>query len=113
RRYWNAYQEAYTAVLERCNPDSAPWYVVPAGRKWYRNWAVATLLLETLTDMAPTWPDPALDVPALRARLMKERPVHEASRGRQHLAHHPRRAPGARRRPGEPHRRPVEDPVRL
>ena len=75
RQYWNAYQESYAAVLERCNPDSAPWYVVPAGRKWYRNWAIATLLLETLTDMAPTWPDPDLDVPALKARLMKEGPA--------------------------------------
>jgi PPK2 family polyphosphate:nucleotide phosphotransferase len=72
RRYWSAYQEAYTAVLERCNPDSAPWYVIPAGRKWYRNWAVATLLGETLTDMAPAWPDPDLDVPALKARLAAE-----------------------------------------
>ncbi|HVE26425.1 MAG TPA: PPK2 family polyphosphate kinase [Sporichthya sp.] len=75
RRYWSAYQEAYAAVLERCNPDSAPWYVVPAGRKWYRNWAVASLLLETLTEMAPTWPDPGLDVPALRARLADEKPA--------------------------------------
>ncbi|WP_019876210.1 PPK2 family polyphosphate kinase [Sporichthya polymorpha] len=74
RRYWSAYQEAYEAVLTRCNPDSAPWYVVPAGRKWYRNWAVATLLHETLTAMGPTWPDPGLDVPALRARLQDEKP---------------------------------------
>lgn len=72
RRYWSAYQEAYTAVLERCNPDSAPWYVVPAGRKWYRNWAIATLLHEALTELAPAWPDPGLDVPALRTRLETE-----------------------------------------
>lgn len=72
RAHWNAYQEAYTAVLERCNPDNAPWYVVPAGRKWYRNWAVATLLHETLTDMKPAWPEPGLDVPALKARLLGE-----------------------------------------
>jgi PPK2 family polyphosphate:nucleotide phosphotransferase len=75
RRYWPAYQEAYTAVLERCNPDSAPWYVVPAGRKWYARWAVATLLHETLTAMAPTWPDPGLDVPALLKRLEDEKPA--------------------------------------
>ncbi len=74
RRYWDAYQEAYTAALERCNPDSAPWYIVPAGRKWYGRWAVATLLHEALTAMAPTWPDPGLDVPALRERLQSETP---------------------------------------
>ncbi len=72
RRHWSAYQEAYRAVLTRCNPDSAPWYVVPAGRKWYRNWAVATLLHETLVAMNPRWPDPGLDVERLRRRLKTE-----------------------------------------
>jgi PPK2 family polyphosphate:nucleotide phosphotransferase len=72
RRHWDAYQEAYEAVLTRCNPDSAPWYVVPAGRKWYRNWAVATLLHEALSEMRPRWPDPGLDVERLRTRLKTE-----------------------------------------
>ena len=72
RRHWEAYQEAYTAILTRCNPDSAPWYVVPAGRKWYRNWAVATLLYEALAEMKPRWPNPGLDVERLRARLLRE-----------------------------------------
>ena len=72
RRHWDAYQEAYETVLARCNPDSAPWYVVPAGRKWYRNWAVATLLLEALSEMKPRWPDPGLDVERLRTRLKTE-----------------------------------------
>ena len=73
RRHWSAYQEAYRAILARCNPDSAPWYVVPAGRKWYRNWAVATLLHEALAEMKPGWPDPGLDVERLRARLLSEK----------------------------------------
>ncbi len=63
RRKWEAYMEAYQAVLERCNTDLAPWYVIPSDRKWYRNWAVATLLLEHLRRMAPAWP-PAEFVPA-------------------------------------------------
>ena len=74
RRWWSAYQEAYTAAFDLCNPDTAPWYVVPAGRKWYRNWAVATLLHEALATMGPTWPDPGLDVAALRDRLQNEKP---------------------------------------
>jgi hypothetical protein len=56
-------------VLRRSNPDDAPWYVVPADRKWYRNWAVGRILLETLVEMAPAYPRPALDIPALKARL--------------------------------------------
>ena len=70
RALWPKYQDAFREVLRRSNPDHAPWYVVPADRKWYRNWAVGRLLQETLVEMAPEYPRPPLDVPALRARLM-------------------------------------------
>ena len=46
-----------------------PWYVVPADRKWYRNWAISTLLVETLERIDPQYPQPDLDVEALKARL--------------------------------------------
>jgi PPK2 family polyphosphate:nucleotide phosphotransferase len=69
RALWPKYQETFREVLLRSNPDNAPWYVVPADRKWYRNWAVGRLLLETLTEMAPEYPRPPLDIPALKARL--------------------------------------------
>jgi PPK2 family polyphosphate:nucleotide phosphotransferase len=69
RKLWPAYQEAYQLALARCSTDTAPWYVVPSDRKWYRNWAVGRLLLETLTAMAPTYPPTDLDVPALEACL--------------------------------------------
>ena len=48
----------------------AAWYVIPADRKWYRNWAVGRLLSETLAEMALEYPQPELDIPALKARLM-------------------------------------------
>ena len=69
RARWDDYRAAYDAVLERTNTDAAPWYVVPADHKTYRNWAVAELLRETLADLDPRYPQPDLDVPALRARL--------------------------------------------
>jgi PPK2 family polyphosphate:nucleotide phosphotransferase len=69
RSKWPAYQEAYEAALERCDSDVAPWYVIPSDRKWYRNWAVAALLAETLADMAPVFPPPDFDVEEQRARL--------------------------------------------
>jgi PPK2 family polyphosphate:nucleotide phosphotransferase len=69
RGRWPRYHDAYREMLRRSNPDEAPWYVVPADRKWYRNWAVGRLLVETLAEMAPEYPRPALDIPALRARL--------------------------------------------
>ena len=67
RGLWSRYQEAYELALTRC--DDVPWYLVPADRKWYRNWAVGRLLAETLQEMDPQYPDPDLDVPELRRRL--------------------------------------------
>jgi len=64
------YQQAYTDVLERCNPDIAPWYVIPADHKWYRNWAVAQILLETLRSMNITWPAVDFDVDEQRHKLL-------------------------------------------
>ncbi|PKV90404.1 PPK2 family polyphosphate:nucleotide phosphotransferase [Amycolatopsis echigonensis] len=69
RRQWPAYQKAYADVLKRTSTAHAPWYVVPADRKWYRNWAVAELLVETLTEMDPQFPEPAFDVDEQRAAL--------------------------------------------
>lgn len=70
RDSWAAYQQAYEAVLERCSTPGAPWYLLPADRKWYRDWALAHLLLETLEELDPQYPArPDLDLAALRARL--------------------------------------------
>lgn len=69
RSKWSAYEAAYADALERCNTDDAPWYVIPAGRKWYRNWAVAALLNEKLGALGLTWPRADFDVAAERERL--------------------------------------------
>ena len=69
RARWSEYQAAYQAVLDRCSTDAAPWYLVPSDHKWYRNWAIGKLLVETLEEMDPAYPDPPLDVPRLKARL--------------------------------------------
>ena len=69
RAHWHAYQAAYEAALERCSTEAAPWYVVPADRKWYRNWALTHLLLETLEGLHLTWPQPELDLDGMRAAL--------------------------------------------
>jgi PPK2 family polyphosphate:nucleotide phosphotransferase len=72
RALWPRYEEAYEIALARCSTVAAPWYVVPADRKWYRNWAVGQLVLETLRELDPQYPVPDLDVAALRARLLAE-----------------------------------------
>lgn len=69
RPHWPDYQNAYAAALARCSTVGAPWYVVPANRKWYRNWAVSQLLIETMEEMKLTYPNPHLDVRALKKSL--------------------------------------------
>ncbi|MFF0482294.1 PPK2 family polyphosphate kinase [Streptomyces sp. NPDC004435] len=70
RARWPAYQEAYELALERCSSPEAPWYVVPADRKWYRNWAVSRLLLEHLEALDPRYPPGDFDVEECRRRLL-------------------------------------------
>lgn len=71
RALWPAYQEAYEIALARCSTGAAPWHVIPADRKWYRNWAVSRLLLETLEELDPQYPEGDFDVERARERLVK------------------------------------------
>ena len=69
RAYWDDYMSAYGMAITRCSTDVAPWYVVPANDKAYRDWAVTRILVETLRDMDPKYPRPRLNVPRLMKRL--------------------------------------------
>ena len=69
RAKWPAYQEAYAEAVRRTDTDAGPWYVIPSDRKWYRNWAIAALLAETLAGLDPQFPQADFDVDAERARL--------------------------------------------
>jgi|1186.fasta_scaffold38767_2 PPK2 family polyphosphate:nucleotide phosphotransferase len=69
RLRWHDYQRAYEIALDRCSTDAAPWFVVPADRKWYARWAVQHLLLDALTDLDPQWPTADYDVEAEKVRL--------------------------------------------
>lgn len=55
RRYWDDYQRAYEDVFSKCTTDEAPWYIVPANHKWYRNLAIAQLLVETMSSYKDEW----------------------------------------------------------
>jgi PPK2 family polyphosphate:nucleotide phosphotransferase len=56
RTRWDDYRGAYEEAMARTSTDAAPWYVVPANHKWYRNWAVSRILIETLNEMDPRFP---------------------------------------------------------
>ena len=62
RARWADYRAAYEIALERNNTEHAPWHVIPADKKWYRNLAVGHLLLETLRGLDPQWPEADFDV---------------------------------------------------
>ncbi|HWI43539.1 MAG TPA: polyphosphate kinase 2 family protein [Nocardioides sp.] len=72
RAHWPAYQEAYEIAIERTNTEAAPWFVIPSDRKWYRNLAIGSLLLETLRGMDLAWPEADFDVEAEKKRLIAQ-----------------------------------------
>ena len=55
RKYWQNYQDAYEDALSRCSSAQAPWYIVPANHKWYRNLAVAQTLVHTMRHYKDEW----------------------------------------------------------
>jgi PPK2 family polyphosphate:nucleotide phosphotransferase len=69
RAYWDGYMDAYRLAIENTSTDSAPWYVVPADRKWYARLAVQTLLIDALRGFKLEWPRADFDVEVEKKRL--------------------------------------------
>jgi PPK2 family polyphosphate:nucleotide phosphotransferase len=65
RGRWDDYQAAFTEAIERTSTPHAPWHVVPADRKWYRDWAVSTILVDMLEALDMRYPAPSVDVSAI------------------------------------------------
>jgi PPK2 family polyphosphate:nucleotide phosphotransferase len=68
RKYWNDYQQAYEDALNRCSTKWAPWFIIPADKKWYRNLAVSQIMVETLESMRMKFPKPTFDPSKLKLR---------------------------------------------
>ncbi len=66
RAYWDDYMQAYETVLQKCSTDWAPWYIIPANKKWYRNLAITECLVETLKKLDMKYPEPTIDITKLR-----------------------------------------------
>jgi len=69
RLLWDPFMEAYQVALTRCSTDAAPWYVIPADRKWHRDWLLAQMVAETLREMNPQFPPTDFDVRKEVARV--------------------------------------------
>lgn len=63
RKLWDEYQKAFDDMLERCSTEWAPWYIVPADRKWFRNWVIADTIVNTMESLDMKYPAalPGLD----------------------------------------------------
>ena len=66
REHWDEYIEAYEDVLRKCSTEAAPWYLIPANHKWFRNLAVSQILCETLESMDLKFPKPTADLSSLK-----------------------------------------------
>jgi PPK2 family polyphosphate:nucleotide phosphotransferase len=62
REQWDEYMRAFEDALTKCNTKYAPWYVIPANRKWYRNLAISSILVQTMKSMGLRYPDPLPDI---------------------------------------------------
>jgi len=65
RSKWEPYQEAFEAALSRTSTKTAPWFVVPANRKWYRNLVVSEILVQTLQGLNMSFPEAAPDIASM------------------------------------------------
>jgi PPK2 family polyphosphate:nucleotide phosphotransferase len=72
RMCWDDYRAAYEEALSRCSTERAPWFVIPADHKWFRNLAVARIVVEYLEGLGLSYPKPSVDL----ARIRRE--YHEA-----------------------------------
>jgi PPK2 family polyphosphate:nucleotide phosphotransferase len=62
RKYWSEFETAYQEAIERTSTPEAPWRIVPADRKWYRDWAILNVLTTVLEELDPRYPEPSPEV---------------------------------------------------
>ena len=58
RKLWDDYTEAYEDALSNCSTHYAPWYIVPADHKWFRNWVISDTVVRTMEKMKLEFPEP-------------------------------------------------------
>jgi PPK2 family polyphosphate:nucleotide phosphotransferase len=66
RKFWDDYMKAYEEMLSRCSTEHAPWFVVPSNHKWFRNLAVARIVVEQLESLNLSYPKPRVDIEHIR-----------------------------------------------
>lgn len=68
RKYWDDYSKAFEAVLSRCSTAHAPWFIIPANHKWFRNLAVSQIVVEALESLEMAFPQPSVDIGEIKEK---------------------------------------------
>jgi PPK2 family polyphosphate:nucleotide phosphotransferase len=68
RKQWDDYRTAFEDAISRCSTAYAPWYVIPADNKWFRDLAVSQILVRTLEELPLKFPEPSYDPATIRIR---------------------------------------------
>jgi polyphosphate kinase 2 (PPK2 family) len=68
RKLWDDYQKAYEDVLYHCSTRHAPWYIVPANKKWFRNVLISKILIQTLEALKMHYPKSKFDLTKLKVK---------------------------------------------
>jgi PPK2 family polyphosphate:nucleotide phosphotransferase len=61
RKYWDDYMEAYEDAINKCSTEWAPWYIIPANKKWYRDLVIGEIIVKALKDLDMEYPEPTVD----------------------------------------------------
>src|SRR4030042_6564284 len=72
REFWDNYQQAYEDALSKCSFNYAPWYVIPANHKWFRNLAISQVLVNTMEAWKMKYPEPSVDLAEIRQKYHAE-----------------------------------------
>jgi polyphosphate kinase 2 (PPK2 family) len=62
RKLWDSYQTAYEEAICKTSTETAPWYIIPSNRKWYRNLVISRIIVETIENLNMSYPKPEEDL---------------------------------------------------
>jgi len=82
REYWDEYTKAFEDALSKCSTEHAPWHVIPANHKWFRNLAVSQIVVETLESLKMEYPKPTVDIKEVKEKYHKAEEEEAAKNGK-------------------------------
>ena len=81
REFWDAYTKAYEDALSLTSTKHAPWFIIPSNHKWFRNLAVAKIVVETMEAMKMKFPKPTVDIEEIRRKYHQAEKEEETGTG--------------------------------